>query len=191
MTAPAPAPAPAPVPAPRPRPGTGATTGPGRPDLRVVEDARRSRAGIYGALVATLIFGTLFLNAGFHTLLVSGQQRLDTLNDRVLEQQKLNQRKRVEVAGLESPDRIVQAAKKDNMVLPDEVHWLSPGPEPGSAIASTSERAEPPVTAPVTTVGATAADEPADELAAGTAGTAGTTGTAGNNPTAPDTTGDR
>lgn len=132
---------------------TGATAR--RPDLRVVEAARPNRAGIYGAIVVLVIFGTLFLNAGFHTTLVSGQQRLDSLNDQVLEQEQRNQRLRLEVASLESPDRIVEAAQRDAMILPAEVHWLSPGPDAASAIVSTSERVAPTTTTPATTTPAT------------------------------------
>ncbi|MEJ7584623.1 MAG: hypothetical protein WKF43_11185 [Acidimicrobiales bacterium] len=145
MTAPLVAPPPGrvgPQPAAAPR-----TSPPTRPDLHVVEVARHGRAGIYGAITVAVIFGTLFLNAGFHTVLVSGQQRLDSLNDRVVEAEKRNQSLRLEVAGLESPGRIVEAAQRDAMVLPSEVHWLSPGPDPRSAVASTSERVAPTTTA--------------------------------------------
>lgn len=136
-----------------------------RPGLRVVEVPRRSRTGLYAASIVLVLFCSLFLNAGFHTVLVSGQQRLDTLHGQVVAQEKANERLRLLVAGLESPARIVEEAKRNDMVLPAEVRWLSPGPGPGSAIASTSKLVPPPTTSPG--VDATNGADGSSELAAG------------------------
>lgn len=111
----------------------------------MVEPApRRSRAALLTAVAVIVVFGALFLNAVFHTVLVSGQQELDTLNREVEVSQQRNQRLRLRAAGLASPTRIVAAASRDGMVVPDRTSWLSARPD-GSAIGSTSERAAPPV----------------------------------------------
>ncbi len=116
---------------------------PHRPHLTVVAPApRRSRAGLRAAVTLVVVFLALFLNAVCHTVLVSGQQQLDSLNREVEASQQRNQRLRLEVAGLESPNRIVAAASRAGMVVPDQTHWLSARPD-GSAIGSTSRRPTP------------------------------------------------
>ena len=80
-----------------------------RPRLTVVDQrAARRPAGLVGAVALVAVFGALFLNAVFHSVLVTDQVRLDRLNQRVAQGQSDNQQLRLRVAGLESPARIVQ-----------------------------------------------------------------------------------
>jgi len=69
----------------------------------------------------------LFALAGFHAFLVAGEARLDGLQTRVSEEQTRYQRLRLEVAALESPERVVAAAQERlGMVPPPSVTYLSP-----------------------------------------------------------------
>lgn len=109
-------------PEPRPAPATG-------PDLRVVgERARRGRAGVLAAVVIG-VFIALFCSAILHTVLVSGQHRLDGMQSEIEDRQSENHRLRLRADRLESSGRIVEAATRDGMVRPDEITWLAPGPE--------------------------------------------------------------
>jgi hypothetical protein len=123
-------------------------TGTHRPDLRVagpterVQRARQHRTG--ARLVAGLLalFLALFGNAVAHSVLVSGQEHLDGLNARVEQEQARNQRLHLRAAALESPDRIVQAAKDLDMVQPDQTEWLAV-PEDGTVASATDEGTSP------------------------------------------------
>lgn len=125
----------------RSAPARPASREPVRPELRVVEaPARSSRAPLAVAMAVVVLFGALFANAMFHSVLVSGQERLDTLNLRVEQEQARNQRLRLKVADLESPLRIVRAAERDGMVWPGTITWVQPRGRDGSSVSSTSTR---------------------------------------------------
>ena len=117
---------------------------PGRtrpPELRVVErPVRRRPVGAVAAVAVIVVFGALMMNAIFHSVLVSGQAHLDKLNGQVTQQQSEDERLRLRLATLDSPERIVQAATAAGMEVPSEVHWVMPQ-SGGSAISSTSQRA--------------------------------------------------
>lgn len=113
--------APAPVPAaPRPR-------------LRLVPEgymprrlrARRRRNLVF---VGVGIFACMLLGAVVaHNLLIQGQVRLQQIEAEVTDQQARYQKLRLEVASLESPERIVAAAQQRlGMVPPPGVTYLSP-----------------------------------------------------------------
>ena len=115
-----------------------------RPELRVVgPKPRRRPVGALVGVTVIIVFGTLFLNAIFHSVMVSGQARLDGLNQQVSQAEAANQQLRLKVATLEAPDRIVDAATAAGMVLPDETHWIMADSTGGGAVASTSERLTP------------------------------------------------
>ncbi len=124
----------------QPRP---ATTAPRRDHLHVVrpERARRPRfSPKVGVLITGLLFAGLFALAVVNTLLVQGQIRLDQLDGQVAEEQARYQELRLEVAGLESPERVVAVAQtRLGMVSPDDIVYLAPaepvddGEEPDAA----------------------------------------------------------
>lgn len=68
-----------------------------------------------------------------HAVLVSGQGRLDGLQQQVAEEQTRYQALRLDVAELEAPGRIVAAAQELGMVSPAEITYLTPVPTSGAA----------------------------------------------------------
>ncbi len=136
---------------------------PSRPDLRLVLAPRpRTRARAVLVLSTVVVFAVLLLAAVVHTTMVSGQRELDRVDTRIAETTRQNQSLRLRVAELASPERIVEAASADGMVVPDDVTWLSPETDASGPIA------DPP--APST------ADDVGDERA----GSADETGTGGS-----------
>jgi cell division protein FtsL len=103
------------------------------------------------ALSTVLVFGVMLLAAAVHTTIVSGQRQLDRVDQRIADTSRQNQSLRLEVAELESPARIVEAATEDGMVVPEDVTWLAPQADEASDPAATD------------TVGPGATDERADE----------------------------
>lgn len=88
------------------------------------------------AVAGVLVFAFMLLGAVVaHNLLIQGQVRLQQIEQEVGNQQARYQRLRLEVARLESPERIVAAAQQRlGMVPPPGVTYLSPdGPLSGPA----------------------------------------------------------
>ena len=101
-----------------------------RPDhLRVVRPAERRRARlrpVTAVILTALLFLLLFAVAVAHTMLVQGQVRLDQLDSELAKEQGRYQELRIDVATLESPERIVSAAQAQGMVAPDDLVYLQP-----------------------------------------------------------------
>ena len=145
-----------PVPPPVRGPGRGpaAPPLPARPDLRVLRpeetatDADRARlvrqlALAATALVALCIFGIVVC----HVMLTQNQFRLDKMQEESLERQAEYDRLRLQVAELESPDRIVAVAQAEGMVTPPKVTYLTPTveePGAGTTAKPSSDRAGAP-----------------------------------------------
>ena len=125
---------------PRPRPAPPVKRAPARPELRVVRDeelreAERARL-VRQLVVAAAVVGALCLFGVvvFHVLLTQNQFRLDKLQEQSIERQAEYDRLRLQVAELESPDRIIAAAQTLGMVSPPKVTYLAPTiEEPGDA----------------------------------------------------------
>jgi cell division protein FtsL len=116
--------APTRAPAPTPRP---------RPPLRVVTPEetrkadRRRRARLRVAVMVLVGVGGLFGLVASHVVLTQGQFRLQQVEAKANEEQARYERLRLEVAELESPQRIVAAAQERlGMVTPPGVRYLSP-----------------------------------------------------------------
>jgi cell division protein FtsL len=130
------APARAPRPAPKQQPKA-------RPPLRVVEPERparravdpRRRARLMTAIVVLVVVGSLFGLVASHVVLTQGQFRLEQLEQQSADAQARYERLRLQVAQLESPERIVAAAQERlGMVPPPGVTYLSPtGVEDGAS----------------------------------------------------------
>jgi cell division protein FtsL len=137
------------VPAPRPRPAE-------RPDhLRVVAPSERVRRRLTPGVAVLLtagLFATLLAVAVSHTLLVEGQVRLDALDSQLGQEQAKYQELRTQVAQLESPERIVQAANEMGMVTPDDLRYLQPTTPDASTVGPTTGDDDEPLADP--TVGA-------------------------------------
>src|SRR5258705_8705737 len=110
-----------------------------RPQLRVVDEPARRRLslGVVTVLVVGAVFVMLFGLVVFHTLLLQNQQRLDRLDAQVSDAQAHYQSLRLQVAQLESPQRIMDVAtQKLGMVPPDGTTYLTPAAD--EAATSTS-----------------------------------------------------
>jgi cell division protein FtsL len=120
----APAIRPASVPAPHAKPGPRHAR-----HLEVVAPPQREwklRTGPTVALGACIAFVIAFAVVACQVLLVQGQQRLDAVNQEIAQQTDRYGELRLEVAELESPERIVAAATQLGMVPPPEVTYLTP-----------------------------------------------------------------
>jgi hypothetical protein len=109
---------------------------PTRPDLRVVPPRRPTGIIVVASLV--LVFGVLLATAGLNTMLVSGQRDLDRIESDIRDGERRNQALALEVAEMESPDRIVAAAEAQGMIEPEEVIWLAPGADGGGSDSMTT-----------------------------------------------------
>ncbi len=128
------------------------------PELRVVRRESTRRVGAVTALATVVVFVMLFALAVFNTWLVQNQQRLDRLHRDVTEAQSEYERLRLEVAELESPERIVAAAVNQlGMVPPPETTYLTPS-------APLVERPAP--RAPTVAAGTGETADSGDEIAA-------------------------
>ena len=118
-----------------------------RAELRVVGPAPRSALVTTACAVAAL-FVVFFALVVFHTVMLQNQQRLDRLDDQVEAAQSKYEHLRLEVAQLEAPQRVVDAAtQKLGMVPAAGTTYLTP---------SSPEGAEaPPTTPDATDTGAT------------------------------------
>ena len=123
-----------------PSPASGA-----RPPLRLVGEAelavrgRRRRARVMTLVTLALVVAGLFGLVASHVVLTQGQFRLQHLQARADESQARYERLRLQVARLESPERIVAAAQERlGMVPPAGVRYLSP-----TGAVSTVARAAP------------------------------------------------
>jgi hypothetical protein len=102
--------------------------------LRVVDEpARALRTLPTFVLSVALAFVIAFAVVACQVLLVQGQERLDTLESGIAAERGRHQELRLQVAGLESPARIVAAATELGMVTPPEVLYLTPAPRDGTA----------------------------------------------------------
>jgi cell division protein FtsL len=104
---------------------------PRRRHLRVVRPAR-PRLGLSlspraGVILTVLAFVALFGVAVSHALLIQNQANVDALDERVAQEQARYEELRLEVAQLESPQRISTEAQQDlGMVAPGDTEWLTP-----------------------------------------------------------------
>jgi cell division protein FtsL len=113
-----------------------------RPPLRVVPagyrtpQARRRRARIITGISVLAACGLLFGLAGIHVLLTEGQFRLQRLQTQADDAQAQYVRLRLEVAQLESPQRIVaDAQERLGMVAPSALTYLTPPSPPATTPA--------------------------------------------------------
>lgn len=137
-------------PAPRRRRGpapTGAPLRVVRPGRRAASARRRARLSltVAAAVAVTALFGVV----AAHAALTQGQFRLERLQSRAAEQQANYDRLRLQVAELESPQRVVAAARdRLGMVTPPNITYLAPTPStPGRATDTEPESDGEPATA--------------------------------------------
>lgn len=99
--------------------------------LAVVRPGSRARTQFKltpktGVTLTALMFSALFGVAVSHALLIQSQLRLDDMDKEVADEQARYEQLRLDVAELESPDRIIADAREMGMVDPAETVWLTP-----------------------------------------------------------------
>ncbi len=148
MRAPAAQAAPARVAAPAPRPKRTPNEQPSRV-LRLVRPgeltprARQRRARMAAAFTVVLVAMGLFATVVFHVVLTQNQFKLDRLSNQATAEQARYQRLRLQVAELESPDRIVATAQqKLGMVQPAKVTYLAPVAPAPTTVGGTTDAAD-------------------------------------------------
>ena len=105
-----------------------------------------SQLGRIGTLAAAALFLSVFGVVIFQTLIVQGQARLDNLNSQAAVEQQRSRDLHQQVADLEAPSRIVEAARNRlGMVPPGSVVYLSPTGADGD---KSTYVAPPPTTPP-------------------------------------------
>lgn len=151
-----------------------------RPDLRVIDgidDApvRRSFTGLVGTFTVVLLFVCVFGVVVFQVLLVQTQSHLDDLGASLATQEARAEALDLEIANLESPERIFVAAEGLGMIPPNKIVHLEPSAG-DDALATLDPASEP--TGTTTPVAPTAAD-------AASTGGAGSSTTGTTTPAAP------
>jgi cell division protein FtsL len=92
----------------------------------VTERARRRRARRVVLLTGVAIAAGLFGVVAFHVVLTQNELAIQHLHSRADAASVKQQQLRLQVAELESPERVVDAAQKLGMAPPVTVHYLSP-----------------------------------------------------------------
>jgi cell division protein FtsL len=122
------------------------------PDLRVVQPVtRRRRSWQVGMLAGGLLFTAMFLIVGAQTMIVQRQQHIDEVNDRIAAASEEAEQLKIDLAQLQSPERIMTEAKgRLGMVPAPPPVYLQP------RLDDDSRAAEVPPASPPTTVAPTA-----------------------------------
>jgi hypothetical protein len=169
-------------PAPRPAPPRTTSEATAAPALRLVDRSalpgRRALTRVATVLAATLAGVGLFGVVALNVLLAQGQAGLDTLHSRADAAAVRNGRLTVDVAQLESPERVVARARLLGMVPLAAVVYV-PAADPASPLPSVPDGPAPGA-AKATTATTPAATTPA-------ATTPGATSTAASGRTTPTT----
>jgi cell division protein FtsL len=99
-------------------------------------------------LASAALFSLLLAVAVSHTVLVQGQVKLDQLATQLSEEQLQYQVLREDVAELESPTRVVEAARENGMVTPDDLVYLQPSSSDAATAGPTAGDASEPAVDP-------------------------------------------
>lgn len=100
-----------------------------RPPLRLVEPPaapRRVRVGLVGSVLFGLLLLGVFALAAMHTMVVQAQFEIDRIEQRMAERQGTLDDLRLQVATLESPANVTNAAAELGLVTPTERVHLAP-----------------------------------------------------------------
>ncbi|MBV9040013.1 MAG: hypothetical protein JOZ68_03360 [Acidimicrobiia bacterium] len=123
------------------------------PQGYITERARQRRARRVVVLTGVAIAAALFGVVAFHVVLTQNELAIQHLQSRADAASVKQQQLRLQVAELESPERVVDAAQKLGMVPPVTVHYLSPdgptgAPVPAPEVTPTTVAAKPVVLKP-------------------------------------------
>ena len=95
-----------------------------RRHLRVVPDVRARRLRWILVLGVVVVVASTFLLVVFNVLVAQGQIELDRLSQRLEEEQRTYERRRLEVAELAAPGSLLAAAEALGMVRPEQVGYV-------------------------------------------------------------------
>lgn len=111
-----------------------------RPSLRVVPAGRRRRLGLLATLACAVLFAVMLGLTTFQARIAADQLEVDRLDAQVTAAQSSYEQLRLQVAQLESPTRVVAAAKQLGMVQSADPVYLSPdAADVATAIAATGD----------------------------------------------------
>ncbi len=102
-----------------------------RPHLEVVPPntltrrGRQRRARRFGVVLSVILFAAVFGVVAAHVVLTQRQFRLEALERKAATEEARYERLRLEVAQLESPERVVAAAQQLGMIPPANVTYLA------------------------------------------------------------------
>jgi cell division protein FtsL len=117
-----------------------------RPRLRLVEQTEhhRVRAARVGTVAATVFLVALFALAGFQTVIINSQSRLDDLDARVRTEGERQEGLMLELSEMRSPQRITTTARdRLGMITPNSVTFLEPQADDDERARLTSSDGEP------------------------------------------------
>jgi type II secretory pathway pseudopilin PulG len=142
---------------------------------------RQRRTGAVLVVAIGMVFGSLLAAAVFHGLLASGQANLDQLDADLQGERAALAQDKLELANLQSPQRIATEAEAMGMHPADRQHWVSAADGETTTVERTPNGDAPdpdaPADAPADAGGGTD-DATTSELASGTdATTSGATTT--------------
>lgn len=124
-----------------------------RPEERKAARRASRRARALAAVTVLIVAAGLFGVVALHVVLTQNQFRLDDVRQQATAEQAKYERLRLEVAELQSPQRIVDTAQQRlGMVTPPDVRYLTPPPGStpksgktgGGAAASSPAGSRPP-----------------------------------------------
>ena len=125
--------------------------------LRLVPpQVRRRRTAVVTIIAMTVMFAVMLGLATFQTFIAQGQSTLDHLRVQTSDAQVAYAKLRLQVAQLESPSRIVSAAKQRlGLVTPATIRYIAPSGDNALAVkqAADSAAADAPSSSPTTTIG--------------------------------------
>lgn len=147
------------APRPAPRPAARAATAPVRaerttarrapapPALRVVEaPPRRFPARAVLTLAVVVVFGSLLVSAMVHSVLVSGQARIDDLGSQIRAERRALEDDRLRLAAASSPDRLAAEAERIGLVVADRQTWIRPGSDAEPVVTGADDTDAPAAT---------------------------------------------
>ena len=107
-----------------PRRSPAQRSAPPKPRFRVIGSNVRSNSRFAIFLAVSIIFGSLMLVVGSHTMLAEGQLDLGRLNRTLSQEQAVHRTTILQVAALETPARISSEASTLKLTTPIEVLQL-------------------------------------------------------------------
>ena len=116
-----------------------------RPELRVVPPrVRRRRAGLAVSGTCLAVFGLLFGLTAFQALIARNQMDLDRTEQRLADAVEYQDKLRLQVARMESPDNVIARATGElGMQDPDQIVYVTPSIQDAHAVGASAAGTPP------------------------------------------------